>query len=129
MRKLYVIADDADRSPHRGHLLQRHRERPRARTGCGRRRRGGGRRGPPPPHRGARTRAQPRGVPRLDVDGGGGGSPEALMTASSGGIESSQASTGEPGESLRAAVTFATTEHFTLQAARSTSVTEASSRG
>lgn len=47
----------------------------------------------------------------------------------SGGIESSQASTGEPGESLRAAVTFATTEHFTLQTARSNSVTEASSRG
>jgi hypothetical protein len=50
------------------------------------------------------------------------------MTASSGGIESSQASTGEPDESLGAAVSFATTEHFTLQTARSTTVTEASSR-
>jgi hypothetical protein len=47
------------------------------------------------------------------------------MTASSGGIES-QTSTGEAGESLGAAVTFATTEHFTLQTARSTTVTEAS---
>jgi hypothetical protein len=51
------------------------------------------------------------------------------MTASSGSIEGSEVSTGEPGESLRAAVTVATTEHFTLQTARSTSVTEASSRG
>jgi hypothetical protein len=34
----------------------------------------------------------------------------------------------EAGESLRAAVTFATTEHFTLQTARSTTVAEASSR-
>jgi hypothetical protein len=34
----------------------------------------------------------------------------------------------EASESLRAAVTFATTEHFTLQTARSTTVTEASSR-
>ena len=50
------------------------------------------------------------------------------MTASSGGIGSSQAATGEAGESLSAAVTFATTEHFTLQTARSTTVTEASSR-
>jgi hypothetical protein len=50
------------------------------------------------------------------------------MTASSGGIGSGQASTGEAGESLGAAVTFATTEHFTLQTARSTTVTEASSR-
>jgi hypothetical protein len=55
-------------------------------------------------------------------------SPEALMTASSGSIESSQAVAGEVGESLGAATTFATTEHFTLQAARSTTVTEASSR-
>jgi hypothetical protein len=51
------------------------------------------------------------------------------MAASSGSIEGSQAATGEPGESLRAAVTFATTEHFTLQTARSTTVAEASSRG
>jgi hypothetical protein len=50
------------------------------------------------------------------------------MTASSGSIESSQASTGEPSESLQAAVTFATTEHFNLQTARSTTVTAASSR-
>ena len=35
----------------------------------------------------------------------------------------------EPSESFHAAVTFATTEHFTLQTARSTTVTEASSRG
>ena len=35
----------------------------------------------------------------------------------------------QPSESLQAAVTFATTEHFTLQTARSTTVTEASSRG
>jgi hypothetical protein len=51
------------------------------------------------------------------------------MTAGSGSTESSQAATGEPDESLPAAVTFATTEHFTLQTARSTTVTEASSRG
>jgi hypothetical protein len=50
------------------------------------------------------------------------------MTANSGSIETRQASTGEAGESLGAAVTFATTEHFTLQTARSTTVTEASSR-
>jgi hypothetical protein len=43
-------------------------------------------------------------------------------------IEREPADTGEPAESLRAAVTFATTEHFTLQTARSTTVTEASSR-
>jgi hypothetical protein len=51
------------------------------------------------------------------------------MTANSGSIENRQAATGEASESLRAAVTFATTEHFTLQTARSTTVTEASSRG
>jgi hypothetical protein len=50
------------------------------------------------------------------------------MTANSGSIENRQASTGEAGESQGAAVTFATTEHFTLQTARSTTVTEASSR-
>jgi hypothetical protein len=53
---------------------------------------------------------------------------EALMTASSGSIENSQPAGEEASESLRAAVTFATTEHFTLQTARSTTVSEASSR-
>jgi hypothetical protein len=50
------------------------------------------------------------------------------MTASSGRTENGQVAAGEPGESPGAAVTFATTEHFTLQTARSTTVTEASSR-
>jgi hypothetical protein len=49
------------------------------------------------------------------------------MTSSSS-TQSSQVAAAEAGESLRAAVTFATTEHFTLQTARSTTVTEASSR-
>jgi hypothetical protein len=49
--------------------------------------------------------------------------------SSSGSIENRQAAAGEASESLHAAVTFATTEHFTLQTARSTTVTEASSRG
>jgi hypothetical protein len=53
---------------------------------------------------------------------------EALMAASSTSTGSSQVATAEASESLRAAVTFATTEHFTLQTARSTTVTEASSR-
>jgi hypothetical protein len=39
------------------------------------------------------------------------------MTASSGSIENRQAATGETSESFRAAVTFATTEPFTLQTA------------
>ena len=43
-------------------------------------------------------------------------------------MDSGEVAGGEPGESLGAAVTFATTEHFTLQTARSTTVTEASSR-
>jgi hypothetical protein len=43
-------------------------------------------------------------------------------------IEREPTDAGEPSESLGAAVTFATTEHFTLQTARSTTVTEASSR-
>jgi hypothetical protein len=50
------------------------------------------------------------------------------VTASSESIESSQAVTGDPSESLHAAVTFATTEHFTLQTARSATIAEASSR-
>src|SRR6266545_6472093 len=49
------------------------------------------------------------------------------MTSSSS-TQGSQVASAEAGESLRAAVTFATTEHFTLQTARSTTVTEASSR-
>lgn len=49
------------------------------------------------------------------------------MTSSSS-TQNSQVATAEAGESLRAAVTFATTEHFTLQTARSTTVSEASSR-
>jgi hypothetical protein len=53
---------------------------------------------------------------------------EAPVTASSGRIDNGQGATGEPSESLQGAVTFATTEHFTLQTARSTTVTEASSR-
>jgi hypothetical protein len=53
---------------------------------------------------------------------------EVLMTASSGSIENSQPAGEEASESLRAAVTFATTEHFTPQTARSTTVSEASSR-
>jgi hypothetical protein len=57
-----------------------------------------------------------------------GGTTEAPMTASSGRTENGQVAAGEPGESPGAAVTFATTEHFTLQTARSTTVTEASSR-
>jgi len=49
------------------------------------------------------------------------------MTSSSS-THNSQVATAEAGESVRAAVTFATTEHFTLQTARSTTVSEASSR-
>jgi hypothetical protein len=49
------------------------------------------------------------------------------MTSSSS-TQGNQVASAEAGESLRAAVTFATTEHFTLQTARSTTVAEASSR-